>query len=43
MCGIAGLIGRGWQQEQLETMVAYQRDHGPDLPSFVGHSSDTTR
>lgn len=30
MCGIAGLFGQGWQPDQLENMVAYQRHRGPD-------------
>jgi asparagine synthase (glutamine-hydrolysing) len=30
MCGIAGILGDGWQREQLEVMVASQRHRGPD-------------
>lgn len=40
MCGIAGLFGRGWQQEQLEAMVAYQRHRGPDGQGIYRDPSD---
>src|SRR3989442_7601945 len=30
MCGIAGIIGPGWNRMQLEAMVAIQRHRGPD-------------
>lgn len=30
MCGIAGLFGHGWQQDQLQSMIAHQRHRGPD-------------
>jgi len=30
MCGIAGIVGRGWQLEQLKSMVSIQRHRGPD-------------
>ena len=30
MCGIAGLFGHGWTQDQLQAMVAHQRHRGPD-------------
>lgn len=31
MCGIAGLFGEGWDQRQLDAMVAYQCHRGPDV------------
>lgn len=30
MCGIAGLFGSGWSEEQLTAMAASQRHRGPD-------------
>lgn len=30
MCGISGIAGWGWQQAQLEAMVAIQHHRGPD-------------
>jgi len=30
MCGIAGILGRGWVQRDLEAMVASQHHRGPD-------------
>jgi asparagine synthase (glutamine-hydrolysing) len=30
MCGIAGILGDGWQRDELEAMVACQRHRGPD-------------
>jgi asparagine synthase (glutamine-hydrolysing) len=30
MCGIAGIVGRGWDASRLEAMVAVQRHRGPD-------------
>jgi len=30
MCGIAGIFGSDWEQEQLSAMVASQRHRGPD-------------
>jgi asparagine synthase (glutamine-hydrolysing) len=30
MCGISGVIGEGWEQSQLEAMVAIQHHRGPD-------------
>jgi asparagine synthase (glutamine-hydrolysing) len=30
MCGIAGILGEGWQRSQLEGMIAIQRHRGPD-------------
>ena len=30
MCGIAGIIGHGWEQFQLESMVQVQNHRGPD-------------
>ena len=30
MCGIAGLFGEGWQEMQIQNMVASQRHRGPD-------------
>src|SRR6478672_9349390 len=30
MCGIAGIVGRGWKQTQLEAMIGSQRHRGPD-------------
>lgn len=30
MCGIAGIVGTGWRDEQLDAMVSRQRHRGPD-------------
>ena len=30
MCGISGVVGRGWDRAQLEAMVAVQHHRGPD-------------
>lgn len=30
MCGISGIVGRGWDRTQLEAMVAVQHHRGPD-------------
>ena len=30
MCGIAGIVGQGWERAQLEAMVAIQHHRGPD-------------
>lgn len=30
MCGIAGIVGQGWNREQLEAMVSIQQHRGPD-------------
>ena len=31
MCGISGIVGRGWKPEQLAAMIASQRHRGPDM------------
>ena len=31
MCGISGIVGRGWQPSQLEAMIASQHHRGPDM------------
>jgi asparagine synthase (glutamine-hydrolysing) len=31
MCGISGIVGRGWTPDQLEAMIASQRHRGPDM------------
>ena len=31
MCGISGIVGRGWKPPQLEAMVASQHHRGPDM------------
>ena len=44
MCGIAGLFGRGWDPQQLDSMVAYQRHRGPDAHGTYcdpGHHSSS--
>lgn len=35
MCGIAGIVGPGWNPEQLQAMVASQRHRGPDAQGIV--------
>jgi asparagine synthase (glutamine-hydrolysing) len=30
MCGIAGIVGRGWRPDQLDSMIGSQRHRGPD-------------
>jgi asparagine synthase (glutamine-hydrolysing) len=40
MCGIAGLFGRSWQSEQIETMVVCQRHRGPDGQGIYRDLSD---
>ncbi len=35
MCGIAGIIGRQWEREQLDAMVRSQRHRGPDADGTV--------
>src|SRR5436190_16636323 len=30
MCGIAGIVGHGWDRRQLESMVSIQHHRGPD-------------
>src|ERR1051325_5851103 len=30
MCGIAGIVGHGWDRSQLEAMIAIQHHRGPD-------------
>ena len=30
MCGTSGIVGKGWEQRQLEAMVAMQHHRGPD-------------
>ncbi len=41
MCGIVGLFGPGWEQEQLEAMVARQRHRGPDDAGVYVNASRT--
>ena len=31
MCGISGIVGRGWKPEQLAAMIASQHHRGPDM------------
>lgn len=31
MCGISGIVGRGWTPCQLDAMIASQRHRGPDM------------
>ena len=31
MCGLSGIVGRGWKPEQLAAMIASQRHRGPDM------------
>jgi asparagine synthase (glutamine-hydrolysing) len=31
MCGLSGIVGKGWKPEQLEAMIASQRHRGPDM------------
>jgi asparagine synthase (glutamine-hydrolysing) len=31
MCGISGIVGRGWQLAQLHAMIASQHHRGPDM------------
>ena len=31
MCGLVGIVGRGWKREQLAAMIASQRHRGPDM------------
>ena len=39
MCGIAGIVGRDWQPDQLEAMVASQRHRGPDADGIFESAS----
>ncbi|MGH9902311.1 MAG: asparagine synthetase B family protein, partial [Pyrinomonadaceae bacterium] len=41
MCGIAGIFGRGWGREQLQSMVARQRHRGPDADGTYFDPSGT--
>ena len=34
MCGISGIVGRGWREDQLHAMIASQRHRGPDMQGF---------
>ena len=31
MCGICGIVGKGWKAEQLASMIEVQRHRGPDM------------
>ena len=41
MCGISGCFGRGWNQIQLEAMIASQRRRGPDSKGLYINESRT--
>ncbi len=41
MCGISGIVGKGWERGQLEAMVSIQRHRGPDDDGIYIDASGT--
>lgn len=40
MCGLSGIVGRGWTLAQLQAMVAAQRHRGPDASAVYEDPDD---